>query len=349
MLKRWKRVKLPQIEFDQLNSNAEFILKNSKTIVFTPNNTGANWLGIKNATMNMFPNEYLLLPQLYSSTLLSKEQAIKFFKLLKNKGAKFIVFSGLPEYALSWIREIYKLNIKVGVVFHGGQSEFTKSKLKQDQISAVLRLVKSGEIVRVGVVKKGLKETLEHLTGVSIHRLIPVFVKPEGLRIKKFNDKKIHIGIFGNFSFNKNRHTQVLAASLVENSLIHIISPNEFGYAVESDRIITHENLNKENFLRLLGSMDINLYVSYSESWGQIITESISLGVPCLASNNSGIFDFNKKLRNILLVDDYDNPFEIANQIKLVLGMDLKNDYLDYLNTLNMEVQKLVDEFKKGI
>lgn len=56
MLKRWKRVKLSQIEFDQLNSNAEFILKNSKTIVFTPNNTGENWLGIKNATMNMFPN-----------------------------------------------------------------------------------------------------------------------------------------------------------------------------------------------------------------------------------------------------------------------------------------------------
>lgn len=253
-----------------------------------------------------------MLPQLYSSTLLSKEQAIKFFKLLKNKGAKFIVFSGLLEYALSWIREIYKLNIKFGVV------------------------------------KKGLKETLEHLDGVSIHRLIPVFVKPEGLRIKKFNDKKIHIGIFGNSSFNKNRHTQVLAASLLENSLIHIIAPNEFGYAVESDRIITHENLNKENFLQLLGSTDINLYVSYSESWGQIITESISLGVPCLASNNSGVF-FNKKLRNILLVDDYDNPFEIANQIKLVLGMDLKNDYLDYLNTLNFEVKKLVDEFKKGI
>ena len=74
MLKRWRKIKLTEFEFSQLIINSEVVLQRSNTVVFTPNNTGPNWLGIKNATINMFPNEYLLLPQSYSSSLLSKKQ-----------------------------------------------------------------------------------------------------------------------------------------------------------------------------------------------------------------------------------------------------------------------------------
>ncbi|MBI34582.1 MAG: hypothetical protein CMP67_04375 [Flavobacteriales bacterium] len=348
MLKRWRKIKLTEFEFSQLIINSEVVLQRSNTVVFTPNNTGPNWLGIKNATINMFPNEYLLLPQSYSSSLLSKEQTIKFLSLLKEKGAQFIIFSGLPDYTLEWIQEVHKLDIKIGVIFHGGQSEFTNNSSKQKQMSQILSLVKKGVIVRVGVVKKGLKESLEHLTKIKIHKLTPVSIKSKDIEIKKFSDKKIHIGVFGNASFNKNRHTQVLAASLIENSQIHVISPNEFSYAVDNSRIITHNNLNKENFLKLLGSMDINLYVSYSESWGQVITESISMGVPCLASNNSGVFDSNETLKSALLVSDYDNPYEIAKKIKSVLRMNLKEEYEAFIESLNNEAKSLVQEFKNS-
>jgi len=94
--------------------------------------------------------------------------------------------------------------------------------------------------------------------------------------------------------------------------------------------------------------MDINLYVSYSESWGQVITESISMGVPCLASNNSGVFDSNETLKSALLVSDYDNPYEIAKKIKSVLRMNLKEEYEAFIESLNNEAKSLVQEFKNS-
>lgn len=52
-----------------------------------------------------------------------------------------------------------------------------------------------------------------------------------------------------------------------------------------NDRIVEHgKNLPREKFLGILGSMDLNLYMSYSESWGLVAYESEALGVPCIHS-----------------------------------------------------------------
>ena len=51
------------------------------------------------------------------------------------------------------------------------------------------------------------------------------------------------------------------------------------------ERIIEHgKNLTHDRFLQVLGSMDLNLYMSYSESWGLVAYESEALGVPCINS-----------------------------------------------------------------
>ena len=54
-----------------------------------------------------------------------------------------------------------------------------------------------------------------------------------------------------------------------------------------SERIIEHgKNLPNERFLQILGSMDLNLYMSYSESWGLVAYESEAMGVKCICQNN---------------------------------------------------------------
>ena len=60
------------------------------------------------------------------------------------------------------------------------------------------------------------------------------------------------------------------------------------------------------NFMRTLPNT-INTYVSFSECWGQLITESLIMGVPCLAANNSGIFDENDFLFEKLVVKEFDD------------------------------------------
>ena len=56
-------------------------------------------------------------------------------------------------------------------------------------------------------------------------------------------------------------------------------------------------NLTHDNFLSVLGSMDLNLYMSYSESWGLVAYESEAMGVPCLMPQTA---DYLTAIKNAL-------------------------------------------------
>ena len=50
------------------------------------------------------------------------------------------------------------------------------------------------------------------------------------------------------------------------------------------DRVVEHGFLPHDKFLPLLGSMRVNLQLSYTESFGRTYCESWRWGVPCVAS-----------------------------------------------------------------
>ncbi len=317
MLKRWRKSTFSKVEFDQFLDNVRALSKKYPTLVFVPQNTGENWLGIKNATLGMFPQQSVILPQEFSRTLLDENQVHLFFDTIKKNQVQSIIFSGLPQYSLNWINRLkVYYNIKIGVIYHGGLAELTGNINRQLQMKNIIVLANSGIISKIGVVKDGLDHWFKQQTKTKIFRVLPQLSLPKDLKIQKRNDGKIHIGVFGNSSYNKNRHTQVVAASMVENSIVHVLAPNEFEYALPNESIVVHESLSRNAFLALLGSMDINLYCSYSESWGQVVLESLSLGVPCLYSNNSGLSEF---ISSEFMVSAYDNPFEICQKIKQTL------------------------------
>jgi len=87
--------------------------------------------------------------------------------------------------------------------------------------------------------------------------------------------------------------------------------------------------LNYPEFLELMGSMDVNIYCSFSESWGQIILESLYMNTPCLFSNNSGI---DKFIGKELLIHDYDNPSKIAEKINQCLNSKFRKPDLASIN-----------------
>jgi glycosyltransferase involved in cell wall biosynthesis len=94
-----------------------------------------------------------------------------------------------------------------------------------------------------------------------------------------------------------------------------------------------------EVFLETLESMTLNFYVTFSECYGLLIAESLSLGVPCLAANNSGFFDYNDELRKWLVIEEYDNSEAIYRQAKKVLENRDKisrmgKEYILHLNSI---------------
>jgi|TARA_B110000114_G_scaffold181554_1_gene219189 glycosyltransferase involved in cell wall biosynthesis len=302
-------------ELPLLIAKVKSIATQNLKLVICPENTDANWLGIKNATLSMFPLNTFVIPQSFSNQIVSdKDLKSLLIHFKENKGEE-VLLSGLPNYFFKIIDICNDLGIKVEVLFHGGLAELNQNSNKQDQMGSLFKAAKKHKISKLFVVKEGLDILFQNLTGIKTERITPGLSLPENLQIKKYEDEKIHIGIFGNNSFNKNRHNQVAAAAMVPNSVIHIIGENEFTYLLPNDRVISHKQLNRKKFLELLGSMDINLYCSYSESWGQVVLESLELNTPCISSNSSGIIKTVESKYKKLFIDQVDNPLVIYNAI----------------------------------
>jgi glycosyltransferase involved in cell wall biosynthesis len=293
------------------------ILQNK--LVICPNNTEENWLGIKNATLSMFPTQTFVIPQHFSNQIVSDHDLKVIIQFFKEIGGKTLILSGFPSYFFKIINICLKAQIEVEVIFHGGLAELNQSPVAQRRIQNILNLAKSGEINKIHVIKEGLDKLFSEITKIEVKRITPNISIPSDVEIKNFDDGKVHIGIFGNNSYNKNRHSQVAAAFLIPNSVIHIIGQNEFSYLLNDDRIVSHKQLNRKKFLELLGSMDINLHCSYTESWGQVTMESLILGVPCISGINSGLQNIVSPEFKKCFITNIDNPVEIANQIKLFI------------------------------
>ena len=312
-----------------------------RNLVICPESTGSNWLGIKNATLSMFPTNSFVIPQSYSNQVLSDKDLKSLVTTFKNEKGKSIILSGFPDYFFKIITFCNELGIVVEVIFHGGLAELNQNKSRQDQMSDLFKSGKEGKISKYYVVKEGLEVLFEKITGITTERITPKLDLPKDLNINKIEDGKIHIGIFGNNSYNKNRHNQVAAAAMVENSIIHIIGDNEFSYLLPNDRIICHKQLDKTQFLELLGSMHINLYCSYSESWGQVIMESFSIGVPCLFTDNSGISNF---MGNKYVIKQPDDIVEIHNKINHVFKSEKNLDFTKQIKKFHQFCVTLSDD-----
>lgn len=175
-------------------------------------------------------------------------------------------------------------NHSIEVLYHGTISEWHDLS-HRDFIGKLIQLGKNGKIHRFGFVKKGLEEVFSTLYGFeSYHQPLPDPTIPQNLTKLNLDRSKIHIGVFGANTFNKNLHNQVVHALLIENAVVHVLDKSIFAYLGMNHRIVEHgSNLPREQFLSLVGSMDLNLYISFNESWGLVAKESEAMGVKCIS------------------------------------------------------------------
>lgn len=289
--------KAEKTDLDPFLSDLEQIRANSDTLVLYGSPTEGNWLGIANATKGLYPETSLKAPQWFShSTLTTSEQNLMIDEIRCLKFRKVLI-SGFAEYFFSWIDELHS-DCEIEILYHGTISEWNEPR-QQHFIQKLIQYGQTGKINRMGFVKKGLEDVFKKLYNIeSFHQPLAHPVIPSTIQKLDLDRSKIHIGVFGADTFNKNLHNQVVHALMIDKAVVHVLDKDRFAYLNMDDRIVGHgTNLKREDFLSLLGSMDLNLYMSFNESWGLIKYESEALGVPCISLME---LDYSNRIKSSL-------------------------------------------------
>jgi glycosyltransferase involved in cell wall biosynthesis len=336
-----------KIDITYLLDSIKRISNHSRVIAICLENTGSSFLGVKNATLNLFPNNTLVLPAYYSNINLTDRQLIVLSEVILTSGFNQVVISTLP-ISMNKLLDLIAEKIIVKVIFHGALSELS-NETNEKQFFNMIQLAQRNKIKKIGFVKSGLENWSSSLFSISTNQLQlrPMTPVSKTNYFKKSN--KINIGIFGNSSFNKNIYNQIAGALAVENTVIHTLRQTkftEFGFA---DRIIVHPFMDHLTFVQLISQMDINLHLSFSEGMGgQVFTESLAAGVPCLTSYNNEYLRHDNELLKLLTVEQYENPWQISKAIEQIISLDLAilgGRLKDYSLIIEKEHENLLESF----
>jgi glycosyltransferase involved in cell wall biosynthesis len=334
-----------KVNIDTLYQNLQNIRSQSETILITPMPTGNSWRGIYNGAIAFFPDSTFAVPQYFSDPVYTVKELKLISDEIINLGFRKIIFSGYPPYFNLFIKLINesikqnRKNVDVYIIYHGSLASNSEDNITGKILKEILELNKTGLVKKIGFVKKGMSETLKKTVGIETYYLIPMTIPTEYKGFNKnINSSELNLGVLTHNQYRKNIHNQVAAALMFENSKVHIHEKYEFDYLFNNYRLFVHPFFESySDFLQLLGSMTLNFYVTFSECFGLVITESLSLGVPCMASYNSGIFDYDDYLKEMLIVKDYDNSEAIYKQAELVLAsrQKISERGIKYIKELN--------------
>lgn len=224
-------------------------------------------------------------------------------------GASVVAVHGMPPGTASLLEALQSNDIATRVVLYSSPAQHGAGKSESDVIDGLLDLQAQGTLGRLGLAKEGVAEALRALG----HRawFVPARV-PEVPSVDPIElDGRPAIGVFAEPFWRKNVVTQLAATALVEDAVAHVLTAPEIGYLANLP-VVEHGLLDWERFIVLLGSVDINLYVTLSECLPLTPMESYLAGVPCLASRTSAVFRSDPDLWAMTTVDELDNPRAIA-------------------------------------
>jgi glycosyltransferase involved in cell wall biosynthesis len=262
------------------------ISENNPILVLYGAPTEGNWKGIANATVGLFPSNSLEIPQWYSNAVFNQQETIEICTLINQSKFEKIVISGFAPYFFNWIEFLHP-HAEIEIIYHGTISEFHDPS-QQIFIEQLISFGKTKKISRFGFVYEGMAEVFTKLFDLDCYQqpLNPPII-PKEIKKIELDKTKIHIGVFGADTFNKNLHNQVIHALMIDEVVVHVLDKSIFKYLGKEDRIVEHgENLPREQFLSILGSMDMNLYMSFNESWGLVAKESEAMGVKTISNLN---------------------------------------------------------------
>lgn len=342
-----------KINIDAIEQQLINVRKNSDFLIFTPKPTQNSWRGVYNGAIAFSELSTFAFPQYYSNCLYNDNELNTISEIIYQLKFRVIVYSGYLPYFDKIIKQIHFLNnrdstkLKQLIIYHGSFSTNREDNKTTTLLKNILNLNKKGFIDKIGFVKKGMSESLETITGLNCEFLIPITKKISSQKIKNdFSD--IKIGVLTHDLYRKNIDNQIAASLMIKEAIIVIQKNYNYSYFFSDDRFLIKPFFESyDDHLNYLRQLSLNMYVSFSECFGLVISESLSMGVPCLVSNCSGILDYNLELKELLTVDEYDNSNAIY---KKALNVIENSEYIskmgiEYIDLLNEKAKKLFDNF----
>lgn len=290
-----------------------------------------DWLGVSSATIELFDN------RVPCGEFFRKKDMRKFANVILEKNIKQVIFSAM---CLGWKDLAYYLkqknhDIKIKVFWHGSISQVSEPYGWERNLE-LIDMCKDGTIEVFGTCKKSLVPFYENL-GIKTHFIDNNVTLKE--KINHLEPDNVTIGLYAakKDDWRKNLFAQIAAVSLIKDATIDIIPMDyeaaEFARNLGLKVIGEEKPLSRDLLLKRMAHNSLNLYVTFSECAPMLPLESFAVGTICLSGNNNHYF-VNTELEKYIVINNEENPVEIAKQIQNCL----KN---------KEQVLKLYKEWKK--
>lgn len=344
-LKRRHDRKYPKKYFENINNCVREIPSKKDYIVLV----NKEWFGVYNATCELFQDNVVVCGELKRTKDVKKVGEV----ILSNKDIKQVIFSAM---CIGWKDLIIYLksknkNIKIKTFWHGNHSQVFEP-YGWERNEEIFDLHKQGYIDLMGTCKKSLIPFYDSQKFKSFFLTNVVNDNIKYLKQKKYDDGKVHIGIYAAKSddWRKNMFTSIAAASLVPNAVLDMVPLNneaiKFANLLHIPITGVKNNLERDELIKRMSKNDINLYVTFSECAPMVILESFSVDTVCISGNNHHYFK-DGLLNKYTIVNNESSPVEIKEKIELCLKNNdkLLKEYKEFEKINKEESIKQVKEF----
>ncbi len=335
--------------FESLLDEIVLIRKRSAILNLCAQPTGYSWLGVRNAGFSLFPNCSAEIPQYYSNQVLSDKQLILLGQKIGELKFEQLIFNGHNLYFELIIDAAIKVNpkIRIGSIHHGFFAEMIGDSPVSKISTHLLQCVRSQKIHKIAFAKRGNADVFKILSNANKFDII--YINP--LSPSSPIAYKKSIGVMTNESFRKNTSTQVVAALCLKDYEVMMVKEAGMKAFDFNNKIVETGPLAHEDFIKSLSQNCINSHVTFSEaSGGQVFTESLAMGVPCLTALTSGYLDDSAALQNALIVARFDDAWAIAEKMKEVIAQrdTLSPICIKYSQEMNVKAEELLLKFLNG-
>ena len=275
------------------------------------------WLGVANATKELFENSYPL------GEIHRNKDINKIHDLIISCGYKKVIFSG---FCIGWKKLSEKLNdsgVSVQAYFHGSHSQVLEPYGWQ-RLMEIYDMSKKGIIKKFALCKESLIKFYKNY-GCNMYQLTNKVDVPKYSKKRKDDDFVVGIYAAKTENFKKNAFVQIAAASLLKYKNVRIdmvpLNKNAKKFAnllgIKIDGI--EHAISREELMERLANCDVSLYVTYSECAPMSSLESFAQDTICIVGNNCHYF-INEEIEKYIVVNEENNPEKIAEKIEYAIS-----------------------------
>ncbi len=237
---------------------------------------------------------------------------------LAEAGVEVMVLQGFPPWSELLLRAARSAGLETRCVLHSSVAQHGADAGEAEVADHVVALVEQGVVGRVGFVKEGVAEVFRAL-GVPAEHVPNRVPELPAFEPVDLGGDHLDVGLFAEPYWRKNVSTQLAAVALLDRGRAHLLRAPAVHY-LSRVPAVAHGELPWEEFVRLQGSVDLNLYVTLSECHPLSPIESYLAGVPCLTSRTSAVFRSDPELWTLTTVAEADNPRAIAAAARRLLA-----------------------------